>query len=390
MNLVDAFILLLAVAAAVHGFMQGAATQALSFGGFAIGLVAGALMARPAADLTADPSLKAVISLVVLFGVASLGATVGRTIGVKVWGRLQASPLRWLDGGLGSVLGAVSTLLACWLIAGMLASAPPSDISAQIHNSTILRALDGPLPTTPAVFARISRLLEARGFPRVFADFDRRPAPALPAPSSPQVRAALAAAGPSTVKIVGSGCGGQLNGSGFVAGPGLVVTNAHVIAGVDRPIVEDTAGRHRATTVVFDPSLDIAVLRTSGLAGRALDLVGTSVDRGTTGAVIGYPGGGGLDAEPGVVLDRFEAVGRDIYNRSLTRRPVYELQSRVRPGNSGGPFVNAEGDVIGLVFSRSTLNSSVGYAIPSTEVQSRLTAARQQGGQVDTGPCAAA
>jgi len=390
MNLVDVFILLLVVVAVAHGFVQGAATQALSFGGFAIGLVAGALLARPAADLSADPGIKAVISLVVLFGVASLGATVGRTIGIKVWGRIQDSSLRLVDGGLGAVLGGASTLVVCWLIAGMLASAPPGEISSQIHDSTILRSLDGPLPATPSVFSRISRLLEARGFPRVFADFDRRPAAALPPPSSPQVRAALAAAGPSTVKVTGNGCGGELNGSGFVAAPGLVVTNAHVVAGIDRPFVEDKAGRHRATAVVFDPALDVAVLRVSGLAGRPLDLVTRSVDRGTAGAVLGYPGGGALDTEPGVVLDHFDAVGRDIYGRNLTRRPVYELQAKVRPGNSGGPYVDFDGNVIGLVFSRSTINQSVGYAIPSTQVQSRLTSARQTTTEVDTGPCAAA
>lgn len=389
MNLVDGLIIVLVLASVVHGFMQGAAIQALSFGGFAAGLALGALVARPAADIVADPALKAVVSLVVLLGVASFGAAAGRTAGGRIWGHIQESGFRLVDGGLGAFLGGVSTLLVCWLMAGMLSTAPPSDISAEIHDSTILRALDGPLPPQPSIFSRIQRLLEARGFPRVFAQFDRRPAEPLPLPSTPQVRAALSAAGGSTVRVVGSGCGGQLNGSGFVAAPGLVVTNAHVVAGVDRPVVEDSAGRHRSTPVVFDPSLDVAVLRVSGLAGRPLDLVTGTVERGTSGAVLGYPGGGRLTAEPGVVLDRFEALGRDIYSSRLTRRPVYELQARVRPGNSGGPFVDPDGDVIGLIFSRSTLNSSVGYAIPAAQVAQKVSAARQ-GVEVDTGPCAAA
>lgn len=390
MNTVDLLILLLVASAVVHGVLLGAAVQGLSFGGFWLGLSLGAAAAPAVAGLTAEPTGKALLSLATLLGAATLLAGVGREIGVRVWGGLRRVHLGWLDSGLGAVVAGGATLLACWLVASMLATAPVLGVAGEIQDSTILRRVDERLPPAPAVFSRIQRLIQARGFPQVFAELQPRPAPRLPAPAAPEVRAAVNRAAASTVRIVGSGCGGVLNGSGFVAAPGLVVTNAHVVAGIDRPVVQDRRGNHPATPVLFDPALDIAVLRASGLAGAPLPLLPGTVDRGTSGAVIGYPGGGGLDAQPAVVLARYDAVGRDIYSRGLTRRSVYELQARVRSGNSGGPVVRADGTVIGVVFSRSTLDPAVGYALTSDEVLSRLRSAQQGGGQADTGRCAAA
>jgi S1-C subfamily serine protease len=194
----------------------------------------------------------------------------------------------------------------------------------------------------------------------------------------------------STVKIVGVGCGGVLEGSGFVAGPGLVVTNAHVVAGIDGPVVEDRGGRHPARTVLFDPDLDLAVLRTSGLAGPALPLETSTVSRGTGGAVLGYPGGGPFRAGPAAVRRSFVAVGRDIYGRRTVPRAVYELEAAVRPGNSGGPVVVPDGRVIGVVFSRSLSQANVGYALVGGDVATRLRTAAARSAAVDTGACAAA
>lgn len=389
-NLVDALILLVVLAAVVHGVLLGAAVQSLSFGGFWLGLAAGAAAAPLAADLSSDPTAKAVLSLATVLGVATLGAGLGRAVGVRIWGRFRDANLGWLDSGLGAFLAGAASLLGCWLVASMLATAPLQGLAADIQDSSILRSMDERLPPAPSLFSRIQRLIQAEGFPQVFAELQPRPAPRLPAPGGPEVRAAVDRAAAATVRIVGQGCGGVLNGSGFVAAPGLVVTNAHVVAGIDRPVVQDRRGNHQATAVLFDPALDIAVLRTSGLAAGPLPLLPGDAARGTTAAVLGYPGGGGFDAQPAVVLARYRALGRDIYSRSLTRRPVYELQSRVRPGNSGGPVVRSDGSVIGVVFSRSSLATDIGYAITSTEVLERLQAAQRRAAPADTGPCAAA
>jgi S1-C subfamily serine protease len=170
---------------------------------------------------------------------------------------------------------------------------------------------------------------------------------------------------------------------------GLVVTNAHVIAGIEDPVVEDSAGRHRATPVLFDPDLDLAVLRASGLAGRPLTLLPEAVGRGGGTAVLGYPEGGPLNAKPSAILDEFTATGRDIYGSAIVARRVYQLQAEVRSGNSGGPFVEADGDVLGVVFSRSAHRGDIGYSLVSPgDVIDSVEAARSTEGEVGTGPCA--
>src|SRR5204863_3533277 len=107
----------------------------------------------------------------------------------------------------------------------------------------------------------------------------------------------------------------------------------------------------------FDPNLDLAVLHVPGLAAPTLPMTSGVVGRGTQGAVLGYPGGGPLSTGPAAVLREETALGRDIYGQGLTTRDIYELQAVVRPGNSGGPVVNTQGTVIGVVFARSSRNS---------------------------------
>ena len=191
------------------------------------------------------------------------------------------------------------------------------------------------------------------------------------------------------MKVEGRGCGGISDGSGFVVAPDLVVTNAHVVAGISRPFVIDREGAHRASAVVFDPKLDVAVLRTQGVNDRPLPLVARTVGRGTEAAVLGYPGGGPFQAKPAVVLSESPAVGRDIYGRGLTTRDVYQLRAEVRPGNSGGPLVLPDGSVIGVVFARSSLNADLGFALTSVDVRDRVAEAEARRGTVSTGSCAA-
>jgi S1-C subfamily serine protease len=221
----------------------------------------------------------------------------------------------------------------------------------------------------------------------VFEGIEPIPAGPIEVPNNAVVQAAVNNAQRSTVRISGLGCGGIQTGSGFVVDSGLVVTNAHVVAGIASPEVADANGRHRATPVLFDPSLDVAILRTTGLAGTSLPILNSEVPRGTGGAVLGYPGGGNFDAEAAAVLRKFIATGRDIYGRNLTRRNVYQLQANIRQGNSGGPYVRQDGTVLGVVFAASTSEPNVGYALTSQEIAPRVQQARASG-QVDTGPCA--
>jgi S1-C subfamily serine protease len=169
--------------------------------------------------------------------------------------------------------------------------------------------------------------------------------------------------------------------------PGLVVTNAHVVAGISRPMVVDGSGAHQTTVVLFDPSYDLAVMRVGGISEPPLSLDPAQASRGVQAAVLGYPGGGPFTVAPAGVMADFEAQGRDIYGQKLTVRNVYEIQAVVRPGNSGGPLVEPDGQVIGVVFSRSTTNDDIGYALASPGVLSRVVQAETKSSPVGTGPC---
>jgi S1-C subfamily serine protease len=183
------------------------------------------------------------------------------------------------------------------------------------------------------------------------------------------------------------GCGGVQTGSGFIVSSGLVLTNAHVVAGISNPEVEDARGSHSSMPVLFDPQTDVALLRTSGLAGSVLPLAGGEAQRGQGGAVLGYPGGGRFNAGAAAVLRRFSAIGRDIYGRALTRRDIYQLQATIKQGNSGGPFVRRDGTVLGVVFAASTSEPNVGYALTSKEVLPKVRQGERSSSRASTGSC---
>ena len=386
MNLVDVGIIVVLGLAAAHGVSQGAALQVLSFGGFWIGLLIGAALAPAFSGLPKSEFTSALLSLVTFFGMALLGGAVGRYLGTHAWSALQRLKLGHFDAAMGAVVAVIAALAAVWLIAILLTAGPTRNVSRAINRSTIVRALLERLPPAPSVFSRLQTFISATPFPRVFEGIEPIPAGPIDVPGNAVVQAAVNRAQRSTVRIFGVGCGGVQTGSGFVVGENLVMTNAHVVAGIESPQVHDAAGEHRSTPVLFDPKVDVAVLRTDGLAGGPLRVAGSEVPRGQGGAVLGYPGGGSFTAGPAAVLRQFSAVGRDIYGRELSRRDVYQLQARIRQGNSGGPFVRQDGTVLGLIFAASTTDQQVGYALTSPQIAPKVAQARRSA-PVSTGPC---
>ncbi|MGH9065256.1 MAG: MarP family serine protease [Acidimicrobiales bacterium] len=383
---VDAILIVLAIIAAVRGLRLGAAVQVLSYGGFWLGLVIGALLA-PLAAVHVDGSLgKAVVSLVIVFGVGAVVGALGRAVGTRLWRALRRIHLGPADAGLGVGVAVVATLLACWLAATILIQGPSQTLSAAIVHSRILRSMDQALPPAPSVFGRIRSFVNTSGLPPVFNDVV--PAGPVKVASGAAVEAAVARARPSMVEVVGMGCGQIQEGSGFVVAPGLVVTNAHVVAGIPDPVAIDQAGvRHQAVATAFDPRFDLAVLRVSGLHEPPLRLDSADVARGTDAAVLGYPEGGPFTSVPAGVIELFNAEGPDIYGQGTTLRPVYAIQAVIRPGNSGGPLVEANGEVIGVVFSKSVSNPHLGYALASPGVASRVAQAEAHPTAVATGRC---
>jgi S1-C subfamily serine protease len=388
-NVVDIVLLVAVAIAAIQGLRLGAILQVLTFGGFWIGLYLGALLASVTVTWVHTATARTAVALGTMLGVAVLLGLTGRILGSRLVRRVHRGRLGAVDSALGVVVAVVASLLAAWLIASTLVNSSFDQLNASISDSRIIRSLDTVLPAPPSVFSRVQGFLSSEGFPPVFAQLAPASAGPVTAAAGPQVQAAVAAAGASTVKIVGAGCGDIQEGSGFVVAPGLVVTNAHVVAGIPHPTVEDAAGAHPTTVLLFDPSYDLAVLRVQGLDEHPLALDQGVVARGTQAAVLGYPGGGPFTAVPAGVMAEFPAEGRDIYGQGLTVRDVYEVQAVVRPGNSGGPLVEPDGEVIGVVFSRSTTNGDIGYALTSPGVVARVARAGSSDTPVGTGACVA-
>jgi S1-C subfamily serine protease len=393
MNWVDLFIIFIVAGSAAHGIAQGAAVQLLSYGGFGIGLLLGARLGPAFSDYVQDPILKIVVVSASLFGVAGLLSGIGRWIGAKTtWGVVRRMNLGSLNAVGGAGISVVATLLATWLIGGLVAQVGLPGVTMPLQQSRIMRAMDDRLPPAPSVFSRIQAALLPSGFPPVFAGLEPSPAPDVPVQGGPVLNSAVNVAGPSTLRVTSAGCGRITQGSGFIVDGGLVVTNAHVVAGVDRPNVVDRRGRfHRAEVVLFDPRMDLAILRTSGVPGNPLPLRRDVAPRGLQGGVLGYPQGGPFRAEPGALRARLSnAVGRDIYSQGLVSRDVYQIEASVHQGNSGGPFVESSGRVVGVIFASSLVTPNLAYALTSTSVAPKVDAARAVRTQVDTGPCEAA
>jgi S1-C subfamily serine protease len=387
-NGLDLFLLALVVLAALSGYRRGLALQAFSFGGLLLGLALGALLAPAAAGFAERPAAQAGVAVVVLVALGGIGDIAGWLIGSRIRERARATRFGRADAVGGSAVAVIASLLAIWFVALNLVNGPVPEIARQVRGSAIVRTLDDTLPQPPSLLAQVRRFFNRFGFPDVFSGIPPLPAEPVRPPSQAEAQAAFGAAADSTVRVVGPACGQLQEGSGFVAADGYVVTNAHVLAGVDDPVVQTTdGGSLDATTVLFDPDLDIAILYSQGDAGPALRLAPDDAERGDAGAVLGFPGGGALTTEPAAVLRSFDAVGRDIYGRSEAERSVLELQASVRPGNSGGPFVLADGTVAGVVFAAATTDGHVGYAIDAGELRGPLDDTVGATAEVGTGAC---
>jgi S1-C subfamily serine protease len=385
---VDIVLLFLLLIAALLGYRRGAILQLFTYGGLLLGLVVGALLAPITAGAADDPTAQAGVAVATLLIPAGLGDLAGWLIGGRLRARARGTRLRLADAAGGSLVALTATLLAIWLVSFSLANGPFPVVAAQIQRSALVRGIDDALPRPPSILGEVRRFFNAVGFPDVFAGLPPLPAEPVKVPGKPTARRAFRAARASTVRIVGEACGGIQQGSGFVADGGLVVTNAHVVAGERQPTVQSGSNAQDASVMLFDPRLDVAVLRVPTSPGPPLQLVDRVVDRGTGGAVVGYPGGKGLTPTPAAVRSSIEATSRDIYGDGEVHRRLYELQTSVVPGNSGGPFVLSGGGVAGIVVSASTTDPRLGYAIASTEVRPLLSRATHADAAVRTGDCA--
>jgi len=391
MNIVDVLIVILFISALARGAESGLVRQLCSTAGVLGGLLLGAWVQGKLVHLMQTPTSKALLAVCIILAAIAIFSSIGEYIGSALKSRLQQFSLRAIDvtdRGLGSVVAGATLLLAVWLGAAIFSNAPAGAIQRAIRGSAIVAQLDKSLPNAPTVVARLGRLIDPNGFPKVFTGLEPAIDTNKPLPSIGDLDAAVQKDRASVVKVEGEGCGGITDGSGFVASDGLVITNAHVVAGVARPYILDANGRHSTQVIWFDPDLDLAVLRAGGLSGAPLTMQTSAASVGEDAAILGYPGGGDFAADPAVIVDAFTAVGRNIYNQNQTQRSVYSIKGQVIPGNSGGPLVDKDGDVVGVIFAKSTSYDNVGYALAMAKVVSEFDQAKAQNQVVATGSCA--
>lgn len=388
-DVVDIVLVVLLVAAAVHGLRLGALVQVFTFVGFVLGLTCGALLAIAIGSAVHSPPVRQVLALGLVMGLAVVCGIAGRVVGGWTHVAVRRHHLGKVDSALGVGVAVVAVLISSWLVANVVAgNSRYLWLDSAVQRSDILRSVDSVLPPAPSIFSRVQSFLESEGFPAVFADPLSAPnAAGVPTPSRTEAQRIATTAAFSTVKVVGDACGYQQEGSGFVVGRGLVATNAHVVAGEPQTQIQMGALTYRATVVLYDPSFDMALLRTSAPLGPVLTLDTQTVPRGTQGAVLGYPEDGPLTVAPAGVTAYVEAEGRDIYGNGLVTRSFYSIDANVLPGNSGGPLVDAGGQVVGMVFSRSTVYSGVGYALASPGVLARVQQGEHRTAAVGTGGC---
>ncbi|MFF3565624.1 MarP family serine protease [Streptomyces sp. NPDC002574] len=397
MNLLDLLLLVLTVAYAVAGYRRGLVAGTISLAGFLGGAVIGVWLLPYVLQYVEPGTPRAtLVALLTVLIPAAAGHAVASGVAWKVRTGLDWGPLRWLDGVGGAAANAVAVLLVAWVAASVLVTASSSVLAQSIRGSAVLGAVQDTMPRqAPSWFSSASSALAQAGFPQVFNPFESEPVNGVPAPSGDSVTgAASRAAARSTVKIEGiafvDGRRQGQEGTGFVYADEHVMTNAHVVAGVDSPAVQiGGAGRaYRATVVLFDPGKDVAVLNVPGLRAPTLDFT-DAAERGDGAVVAGYPEDGGLDLRAATVAGRIRATGQDIYGDGIVTRDIYQVRSVVRPGNSGGPLLDTTGQVYGVVFARSTTDSTTGYVLTADEVRDDARRAAAATQAVDTGSRAA-
>jgi S1-C subfamily serine protease len=332
-----------------------------------------------------------VLALVLL--IAAVCAVIVITIGNLVRRAVRPLPVAGgLDAVFGAAFGALSWAAVVWLAAGFITSTGFRPATQLADSSRIVAALDSVAPMPVGrVFSQVDDAIAAAGLPKVFEP-GKEQIPDVAAPPS-SVPAAVNAASPSVVEVVADEpkCGTESSGSGWVVASERVVTNAHVVAGstTTSVLVDGKTERLRATVVRYDPETDLAVLDVPGLSEKALPLNSAQQANGAAVFAAGYPGGGAYTISPGRVRATVNAIGKDIYDDKTVTRQVYSLRAVVRPGDSGGPLLDATGHVAGVVFAMSTTDSQTGYALTLAQVQPTLQAAATLTQPVSTGACAA-
>ena len=364
---------------ALWGYAQGLIVGALSLAGFAVGAFLGSRLGPLLLEDGSESPYAPLFGLLGALLVGGLLVTVLETVGFHVRARL-GERAQAVDGAGGAVLLACFALALAWVFGAVALQTPGArELRRDIQRSAILKELNTRLPPSGPLLNALARFDPLPGI--------TGPDPNVGPPDSriardPQVRGA----GRSVVRVLGTACGLGVQGSGWIAGDGIVVTNAHVVAGQDDTSVqlEGEDPRHDADAIWFDADNDLAILRSSGVSGAPALGLNTDAAAGTSGAVLGFPENGPYDVQPARLGQTSAVRTQDAYGEGPIQRRITSVRGRVRSGNSGGPVVDGRGRVLTTIFAASTGRSQTGFGVPDSIVQGALRRADER---VSTGPC---
>lgn len=372
MNLLDLLLLVAVAAAAVGGLRAGLVARLASWIGLGVGVAVATWTVPTALGLVVAESagVRLLTGLVVLAVTVTVITTLFQIGGHHLRRTIRATPLSGLDRAAGAAAGAGLVLALVWFLVPAAAEVP-GNVAQQVRSSRFVAVVMDVAPPPPDTVRALRTLFDQSRFPEVFSDL--RPSP--PTGDPPEVVAVppelLERVATSTVNVEADGCG-RYEGSGFAVAPETVVTNAHVVAGATTIRVKRPDGASLdARVVVFDPEVDLAVLSVPGLAQEPLQLAAAGV--GTEAAVIGYPGGQDTPRITSArIVERRQALGRDIYGRAPTERRVLFLAAQLQRGDSGAPVIDPEGRVVGVVFAISPDRATTAYALDRDELDAVL------------------
>jgi uncharacterized membrane protein required for colicin V production len=387
----DLILVAFAIFILVSGWRRGLFVSVFSL----LGLIFGAWLGRSLIDIVTGASTttsltRTALSAATLFIGIGVGSAVGGYVGRRLRNIFSWSPIRLVDNLAGAGLSVVAWSIVSWLLATTLLAAPVSSLTNTVSQSKVLNELEQRMPTAVRDGVESLRIYVSNsGLPEGFANVLLAPAVEPPDTTSVDAPAVIAALD-SVVKVEGIAeeCGTRLTGSGFVVGQDLIITNAHVVAGVNSPTLR-VKGKGKAfegIVVYFDPARDVAVIRTKDFPSVELR-ISEPLSRGDSAVVAGFPEGGPLTLIPARVRSVAESTGTDIYGTNTVIREIYSISADIKQGDSGAPMFALDGTVAGLVFAASATDPQTGYALTAKEFMVGVEIASTATQAVDTGEC---
>ncbi len=383
-DLLDLVLVVIAVGFAVSGYRQGFIVGTLSFVGFVGGAVLGAQFGPSLSHaIVGGQTQQDVVAVVILISAAIIGQFVASSIGAYLRQSMTSPSSTTLDAIGGAAVSVLSMLLTAWAIGSVLTASSFQDVVSQVNNSAVLTTMDKIMPSqAKTMFTDFRRLLATGPFPQVFSGIGAAHLFSISAPDEAVLNSpGYLAARSRVVKVQGTAlsCDQLIEGSGFVISPQHILTNAHVVAGVDQglTVTTPTGVAFRAEVVLYDPQVDIAVLYVPGLNLTPLQFSDQG-EAGSDAVVAGYPEDHPFTQVAARIGGKQNAVGPDIYQTGQVTRQIFEIRANVEPGNSGGPLLSPSGTVYGVVFAAAVGQANTGFALTAAEVAADASAGANQ------------